>query len=125
MPSNNSTFNQTMSEQQLAFDKVRAVENDRYVVVAGTVGISAAIAPDGHELVRTQFFQPTYLDTPVRLKTTLTPATRWGPILQGIMVVAAAAVVLVAILHNGWFPPPVPAGESKIVCGQLRLHLAR
>jgi apolipoprotein N-acyltransferase len=29
MPSNNATFNQTMSEQQLAFDKARAVEHDR------------------------------------------------------------------------------------------------
>lgn len=47
MPSNNATFNKTMSEQQLAFAKVRAVEHDRYVVVAGTIGISAVIAPDG------------------------------------------------------------------------------
>ena len=45
VPSNNATFNQTMSEQQLAFAKVRAVEHDRYVVVAGTTGISAVIAP--------------------------------------------------------------------------------
>lgn len=78
MPSNNATFDQTMSEQQLAFDKVRAVEHDRYVVVAGTVGISAVIAPDGRELDRTGFFEPAYLDNQVRLKTTLTPATRWG-----------------------------------------------
>ena len=47
VPSNNATFNKTMSEQQLAFAKVRAVEHDRYVVVAGTTGISAVIAPDG------------------------------------------------------------------------------
>ena len=83
VPSNNATFNQTMSEQQLAFAKVRAVEHDRYVLVAGTTGISAVIAPDGAELARTEFFQPAYLDTLVRLKTTLTPATRWGPICSG------------------------------------------
>ena len=53
VPSNNATFNKKMSEQQLAFAKVRAVEHDRYVVVAGTTGISAVIAPDGGELVRT------------------------------------------------------------------------
>ena len=47
VPANNATFNKTMSEQQLAFAKVRAVEHDRYVVVAGNVGISAVIAPDG------------------------------------------------------------------------------
>ncbi|MBL7315480.1 apolipoprotein N-acyltransferase, partial [Escherichia coli] len=69
VPSNNATFNKTMSEQQLAFAKVRAVEHDRYVVVAGTTGISAVIAPDGGELIRTDFFQPAYLDSHVRLKT--------------------------------------------------------
>ncbi|CAM4442008.1 Apolipoprotein N-acyltransferase [Mycobacterium basiliense] len=104
VPSNNATFNQTMSEQQLAFGKVRAVEHDRYVLVAGTTGISAVIAPDGGELVRTDFFAPAYLDTQVRLKTRLTPATRWAPILQWVLVGAAGAVILVAIRHNGWSP---------------------
>ncbi len=117
VPSNNATFNKTMSEQQLAFAKVRAVEHDRYVVVAGTTGISAVIAPDGGELVRTDFFEPAYLDIQVRLKTRLTPATRWGAILQWILVGAAGAIILVAIRHNGWFPRPTrrgsgPPGES-------------
>ena len=117
VPSNNATFNQTMSEQQLAFAKVRAVEHDRYVIVAGTTGISAVIAPDGGELARTDFFQPAYLDNQVRLKTTLTPATRWAPILQWILVGAAGAIILLAIRHNGWFPRPIrlrlrSSGES-------------
>lgn len=103
VPSNNATFTKTMSEQQLAFAKLRAVEHDRYVLVAGTTGISAVIAPDGGELVRTDFFEPAYLDTQVRLKTGLTPATRWGPILQWTLVGAAAAVIIVAMRHNGWF----------------------
>jgi apolipoprotein N-acyltransferase len=107
VPSNNATFNKIMSEQQLAFAKVRAVEHDRYVVVAGTTGISAVIAPDGRELTRTDFFEPAYLDTQVRLKTELTPATRWGPILQWMLVATAGAVILVAIRHNGWFPRPI------------------
>jgi apolipoprotein N-acyltransferase len=100
VPSNNATFNQTMSEQQLAFAKVRAVEHDRYVLVAGTTGISAVIAPDGAELARTEFFQPAYLDTLVRLKTTLTPATRWGPIIQWMLVGTAGAVILIGIWQN-------------------------
>jgi apolipoprotein N-acyltransferase len=73
-------------------------------VVAGTTGISAVIAPDGGELSRTDFFQPAYLDMQVRLKTRLTPATRWGPLLQWVMVLAAGAVILAGIRHNGWFP---------------------
>jgi len=107
VPANNATFNRRMSEQQLAFAKVRAVEHDRYVVVAGTTGISSVIAPDGAELVRTGFFEPGYLDIQVRLKTQLTPATRWGPIVQWLLVLAAGAAILVGIRHNGWFPRPV------------------
>jgi apolipoprotein N-acyltransferase len=103
VPANNANFNQTMSEQQLAFSKVRAVENDRYVVVASNTGISAVVTPDGLELARTKFFEPAYLDTQVRLKTTLSPAAKWGPMVQGLLVVAAVAVVLIAILHNGYF----------------------
>jgi apolipoprotein N-acyltransferase len=107
VPSNNATFNKTMSEQQLAYARIRAVEHDRYVVVAGTTGISAVIAPDGAELVRTEFFEPAYLDLQLRLKTQLTPATRWGPILQWVLVGSAGAVILAAIRHNGWFPRPI------------------
>ena len=91
VPSNNATFTEAMSEQQLAFARLRAVEHDRYVVVAGTTGISAVIAPDGRELARTSFFEPAYLDHQVRLKTQLTPATRWGPIVQGLLVVLGVA----------------------------------
>lgn len=107
VPTNNATFDQNMSEQQLAFAKVRAVEHDRYLVVAGTTGISAVIAPDGHEISRTQFFTPAYLDAQVRLKTAQTPATRWGPAVQWALVSAAVAVLVVAMLHNGWFMRPL------------------
>lgn len=118
MPSNNATFNRTMSQQQLAFDKVRAVEHDRYVVVAGTVGISAVIAPDGRELANTDFFESAYLDNQVRLKTALTPATRWAPILQWVLVLAGVGAVLAAILQNRWFPRStrrrLPAAKSRV-----------
>ena len=103
VPSNNATFTEAMSEQQLAFGRLRAVEHDRYVVVAGTTGISAVIAPDGRELARTGFFEPAYLDAQVRLKTQLTPATRWGAIVSGLLVVLGAAALITAMLHNGSF----------------------
>lgn len=107
VPTNNATFDQNMSEQQLAFAKARAVEHDRYVVVAGTTGISAVVAPDGRELGRTQFFTSAYLDVPVRLRTSETWATRWGPVVQWVLVGAAFAAIAAAILHNGWFMRPV------------------
>ncbi|WP_036345380.1 apolipoprotein N-acyltransferase [Mycolicibacterium aromaticivorans] len=106
VPTNNATFDQNMSEQLLAFARARAVEHDRYVVVAGTVGISAVIAPDGAEIARTQFFTPGYLDLTMRLKTSETLATRWGPLVQWVLVGAAISVVIGAMLHNGWFMRP-------------------
>ncbi|MGH3678554.1 MAG: apolipoprotein N-acyltransferase [Mycobacterium sp.] len=103
VPTNNATFNEGMSAQQLAFGKLRAVEHNRYVVVAGTTGISAVIAPDGRELARTAFFEPAYLDTSIRLKTQLTAATRWGPLLQGVLMAIGVGAVIAAILQNGRF----------------------
>lgn len=102
VPTNNATFDATMSRQQLAVAKARAVEHDRYVVVVGTTGISAIIAPDGRELASTGFNQAAYLDSPVRLTTRLTPATRWGPVVQWLLVGAGVAAVIATALH-GWF----------------------
>ena len=103
VPTNNALFGEGMSEQQLAFGRLRAVEHNRYVVVAGTTGISAVIAPDGAIVARTAFFEPAYLDTQIRLKTQLTPATRWGPIVQGVLVGIGLAALIAAIMHNGGF----------------------
>ncbi|MCV7302233.1 apolipoprotein N-acyltransferase [Mycobacterium barrassiae] len=103
VPTNNATFDEPMSEQQLAFARLRAVEHDRYVVVAGTTGISAVVAPDGRELARTAFFEPAYLDTQVRLKTQLTAATRWAPVVEGLLVAVGVGALLAAMLHNGSF----------------------
>ena len=105
VPSNNATFDEAMSEQQLAFGRLRAVEHDRYVVVAGTVGVSSVIAPDGRELARTGFFEPAYLDQQIRLKTALTPATRFAPIVEAVLVGIGVVGVLGAMLHNRSFVP--------------------
>jgi apolipoprotein N-acyltransferase len=90
-----------MSEQQLAFAKVRAVEHDRYTVVAGTTGISAVVAPDGHEMARTNFFEPAYLDKQVHLKTDVTPATRWGPVVMWVLIAVGGAALVAGMLQNG------------------------
>lgn len=103
VPANNATFNEAMSSQQLAFARLRAVEHDRYVVVAGTTGISAIIAPDGRELARTAFFEPAYLDTQIRLKSNITPATRWAPVVQALLVSLGVGAVIAGMLHNGGF----------------------
>jgi apolipoprotein N-acyltransferase len=77
------------------------------VIVAGTTGISAVIAPDGREIARTGFFTPAYLDVEVRLRTAQTPATRWAAAVQWLLVAAAVAAIGAAILHNGGFVRPL------------------
>ena len=114
VPSNNALFGQPMSEQQLAFAKARAVEHDRYTVVAGTTGISAIIAPDGHEMARTNFFEPAYLDKQVYLKSNMTPATRWGPALMWVLIAIGGAALVAGIMHNGRFIRRLmPRGKDK------------
>jgi apolipoprotein N-acyltransferase len=110
VPTNNATFDASMSEQQLAFARLRAVEHGRYVFVAGTTGISAAIAPDGTELARTEFFTPAYLDLPVRLRTEQTPATDWTAPLQWLLVAVAVAAIGAAMLQNGFLARPLRGG---------------
>jgi apolipoprotein N-acyltransferase len=100
IPANAATFGKVMSEQELGFAKVRAVELDRYVVVASTTGVSAVIAPDGRELVRTEYFAPAYLDTSVHLKTGLTPAARWGALVQWMLIAIGAGAVLIAAVRG-------------------------
>jgi apolipoprotein N-acyltransferase len=103
VPTNNATFNETMSAQQLTFGRLRAVEHNRFVIVAGTTGISAVIAPDGRVVGRTAFFEPAYLDMQIRLKTQLTAATRFGPVVQGLLVAVGVAALIAAMMHNGRF----------------------
>ena len=110
VPTNNATFDQSMSEQQLAFAKLRSVEHGRYLFVAGTTGISAAIAPDGTEIARTEFFTPAYLDLQVRLRTAQTPATNWTEPLQWLLVAVAVAAIAAAMRHNGLFARPRRSG---------------
>jgi apolipoprotein N-acyltransferase len=112
VPTNNATFDQAMSEQQLAFAKLRAVELGRDLIVAGTTGISAAIAPDGRETARTAFFTPAYLDVQVRLRTARTPATGWTVVVQWLLVGAAVAAIGAAMRQNGSFVRPLRSRRS-------------
>jgi apolipoprotein N-acyltransferase len=113
VPTNNATFDQAMSEQQLAFARLRAVEHGRDVIVAGTTGISAAITPDGRETARTAFFTPAYLDVAVRLRTDQTPATRWTVAVQWLLLLAAVAAIGAAMLQNGTFARPLRSRRAK------------
>ncbi|MFH7599524.1 apolipoprotein N-acyltransferase [Streptomyces racemochromogenes] len=91
VPSNNATFGRTeMTYQQLAMDRIRAVEHSRSVLVPVTSGVSAVIRPDGTVVKQTKMFTADALVDEIPLRSTQTPATRLGPLPEYALVVLAA-----------------------------------
>ncbi|MFF3491936.1 apolipoprotein N-acyltransferase [Streptomyces sp. NPDC002795] len=79
VPSNNATFERSqMTYQQLAMDRVRAVEHGRTVMVPVTSGVSAVIRADGSIAQQTGMFEPATLLADVPKRTSQTLATRVG-----------------------------------------------
>jgi apolipoprotein N-acyltransferase len=95
IPTNNATFGFTdESTQQLAMSRIRAIEHGRATVQISTVGVSALITPNGHVLEQTELFTADTLADDLALRTTLTPATRYGDVLAWGLRALAVAVVL-------------------------------
>ncbi|MFG2874310.1 apolipoprotein N-acyltransferase [Streptomyces sp. NPDC048337] len=91
VPSNNATFGRTqMTYQQLAMDRIRAVEHSRTVLVPVTSGVSAVIRPDGRIVEQTRMFTADALVTEIPLRSTETPATRLGPLPEYALLLLAA-----------------------------------
>jgi len=91
VPSNNATFGRSeMTYQQLAMSRVRAVEHSRTVTVPVTSGVSAVILPDGTISQRTGMFVADSLVQEVPLRSTQTPATRFGIAPEIVLVLVAA-----------------------------------
>jgi apolipoprotein N-acyltransferase len=100
VPTNNATFGYTeMTYQQLAMDRVRAVEHGREVAVAATSGVSAFVRPDGSVSRQTGLFTDAALveRVPLRSTTTLSDrlgsSTEWVLTILGLGALAAAVVV--------------------------------
>ncbi|MFE6158027.1 apolipoprotein N-acyltransferase [Streptomyces sp. NPDC056486] len=91
VPSNNATFDRSeMTYQQLAMSRIRAVEHSRTVTVPVTSGVSAIIMPDGRVSQKTKWFTADSLVEEVPLRSSQTPATRFGTLPEGILVLIAA-----------------------------------
>ncbi|WP_425837768.1 apolipoprotein N-acyltransferase [Streptomyces fractus] len=87
VPSNNATFERSqMTYQQLAMDRVRAVEHGRAVMVPVTSGVSAVIRADGSIEQQTGMFEPATLLADVPKRTSQTLATRVGAWPEALLV---------------------------------------
>jgi len=101
VPTNNATFGHTeMTYQQLAMDRVRAVEHGRAVAVAATSGVSAFVMPDGSIAEQSgALFTDAALVRSLPLRSTTTLSDRlgsspeWVLTILGLGALAAAVVV--------------------------------
>ncbi|MEU6660214.1 apolipoprotein N-acyltransferase [Streptomyces sp. NPDC046821] len=101
VPSNNATFDRSqMTYQQLAMDRVRAVEHDRAVMVPVTSGVSAIIRPDGSVAQHTGMFVADTLVADVPKRTSLTLATRLGVWPEVLLVGIGAAGLGWAVVRS-------------------------
>jgi apolipoprotein N-acyltransferase len=98
VPTNNATFGYTeMTYQQLAMDRVRAVEHGRSVIVAATSGVSAIVRPDGSVSQQTGLFTPAALVERVPLRANATLSDRLGASPEWVMVIAGFAALAFAL----------------------------
>jgi apolipoprotein N-acyltransferase len=105
--------------QQLAMARIRAIEFDRSMVVAGTTGVSAIIAPDGTLISQSRTWQRALLEARVPLLSKATLAERLGEwpeiVFSALAVAALAAGVAIAIAERRRSrrgQPPLPADSG-------------
>ncbi|MBY8850000.1 apolipoprotein N-acyltransferase [Saccharothrix sp. MB29] len=102
VPTNNAWYGRGgMSHQQLAMARLRAVEHGRAVVVAAVSGVSAVVRPDGGVARSTGLFTAETLVGTVPLRSGTTPATRWGGLLELLLVLGALAACAVGRCAGG------------------------
>lgn len=105
-PTNNATFGYTdMTYQQLAMSRFRAIEHDRAVVVAATSGVSAIVEPDGTVQQETEIFEQKVLTATLPMKDDRTFATRYGVVVEAVLVLFALVVLGVSLYLR---PHPIP-----------------
>jgi apolipoprotein N-acyltransferase len=83
--------------QQLAMARIRAVEFDRAMIVAGTTGVSAIIAPDGSLIAHTRTWRRAVLEARVPLLSGSTLAERLGEAPEIVFSALALAALAWAI----------------------------
>ncbi len=91
-PTNGASYWLTQVQtQQVASNQFRAIESDRWVLMAGPTGLSAIISPDGEVLQRTDIGERRNLVGTVEMRTGRTLASKvgaWPVLIYGLVSVA-------------------------------------
>jgi apolipoprotein N-acyltransferase len=99
-------------DQQFAISRLRAIETDRYVVVAAINGVTGVIAPDGSVVGSAPLQTRSYVDTRIGLVDAVTPAVRIGPWLGRGCVGLVVAGWLLALGQYRRTRRPAPVAEE-------------
>ena len=86
--------------QQLAMARIRAIESDRAVVVASTIGVSAIVAPSGRLITHSGTWQQAVLEARVPLISHRTLADTVGAWPECVIVALTAAALALAVLRG-------------------------
>ncbi|HEX6246517.1 MAG TPA: apolipoprotein N-acyltransferase [Nocardioidaceae bacterium] len=98
---NNATYMGTgQIEQQFAISRLRAIESNRYVVVAATNGVSGVIGPDGAVVERAPVRSRSVMVRELPVHGSTTPAMRWGGTVEMLLTLGAAVSLSFAIGLN-------------------------
>jgi apolipoprotein N-acyltransferase len=99
---NNASFGQSEeSTQQFAMTRLRAIEHGRATVQISTVGVSAAVAPDGSLMTPlTPLFAPAHFTADLPLRTSLTPATHLSGWITGLLFGSAGLTLVAGLLSR-------------------------
>jgi apolipoprotein N-acyltransferase len=123
---NNATYGGTAQPaQQLAITRMRALEFGRTVVVAATSGISAVITPDGIAVADLGEDEVGWMVEEVELDAALTGASRFGHLVEAVLVALAAAGLLAGIVIAARRRPDEPPDPEDLVGWSSDARLVR
>ncbi|MGO1515246.1 MAG: apolipoprotein N-acyltransferase [Agrococcus casei] len=101
-PTNNADFGEGSAEnvQQLAIAQMRAQELGRSTVNISTVGTSAMILPDGTVVEQLPQYEPGVMSHDLPTSSTITPAARFGSIVDWALPILGLLTLLTAMILN-------------------------
>ncbi len=109
--SNNATYAGTgQISQQWAITRIRAMETQREILVATTNALSGYIAPDGSVSYETRQRTPASTSVVMPVRNGLTPAMRYGAVLELVLV----AIAVAALVAAAWVRRPRPRPRSRV-----------
>lgn len=80
--------------------RMRAIETDRAMVVPATSGVSALIDPAGKVLADTEIFEANHLVDTLPLRSGITPAVRFGQVLELAFVLVGVVLGSLAVIRR-------------------------